>query len=156
MLLACGKSSNSLTNNMVSATFQQLITCIGVEQDSSFLASLYKCFADSMIVIGGPNTIDQEIQAGVMDVTKRQLQSMADKRKARAKPGAGMGFNGDIGGLDVDDKEGMALVEEMEDFALEDMSRMLQNFDPNHPLLVAVSSVRDLGFNDWDNEDEDD
>jgi hypothetical protein len=29
-------------------------------------------------------------------------------------------------------------------------------FDPNHPPLVAVSGVRDLGLNSWDTEDDGD
>jgi hypothetical protein len=48
----------------------------------------------------------------------------------------------------------MSLVEEMEDFALEDMEKMLATFDPNHPLLIAVSGVRDLGFNTYDPDEE--
>ena len=42
----------------------------------------------------------------------------------------------------------MALVDEIEDFAPEDMGTMLTTFNINHPLLVAqaVASVRDLGF----------
>ena len=52
------------------------------------------------------------------------------------------------------DRDEMALVEEMEDFALEDMAKMLATFDPNHPLLVAVSGVRDLGFNTYDSDED--
>jgi hypothetical protein len=50
----------------------------------------------------------------------------------------------------------MALVEEIEDFALEDMGKMLSTFDINHPLLVAVASVRDLGFNMYVSDEEGD
>ncbi|KAF8147263.1 hypothetical protein B0H34DRAFT_636011, partial [Crassisporium funariophilum] len=39
MLLACGKQSNTLTNQMVSAVFTQLITCISTEHDATFFAS---------------------------------------------------------------------------------------------------------------------
>lgn len=145
MLLSCGKNSNTLTNQMVSASFLQLITCINSETDSSFLASLYKCFTDSLRVIGGPSALTYEFQQGIIEATKRQLQSLADKRKVRAQRPAS-----DL----EEDKEDMALLEEMEDFALEDMGKMLFCFDPNHPLLVAVSSVRELGFNQWDSEDE--
>ena len=31
---------------------------------------------------------------------------------------------------------------------------MLAAFDPNHPLLVAVSRVRDLAFNTYDSDEE--
>jgi importin-5 len=48
-----------------------------------------------------------------------------------------------------DEKEEMALLEEMEDFASEDMSKMLHYSDPYYPLLIAVSGVRELGFNQW-------
>ena len=54
------------------------------------------------------------------------------------------------------DRDEMALVEEIEDFALEDMGKMLTTFDINHPLLVAVASVRDLGFNTYDSDEEGD
>ena len=49
----------------------------------------------------------------------------------------------------------MALLEEIEGFVLEDMGKMLIAFDRNHPLLVAVSSAKDLGFNSWDNKEDD-
>lgn len=147
MLLVCGKTTNTLTNEMVSATFLQLINCISVESDSSFLASLFKCFADSVRIIGGPTALPYEFQEGIMEATKRQLQILADRRKARAQRPAS-----DL----EEDREDMALLEEMEDFALEDMTKMLTCFDPNHTLLIAVSSVRELGFNQWDSEDEGD
>jgi hypothetical protein len=147
MLLACGKTSGTLTNQMVSATFLQLINCIGTEKDSSFLASLYKCFADSLRIIGGPAALPSDFHDGIIEATKRQLQTLADKRKGRAQRPAS--------DLD-DDQEETALLEEMEDFALEDMAKMLQSFDKDHPLLIAVSSVRELGFNQWDSEDESD
>ena len=53
--------------------------------------------------------------------------------------------------MQVFDRDEMALVEEMEDFALEDMAKM---FDPNHSLLVAASGVRDLGFNTYDSDED--
>jgi len=147
MLLACGKSSGTLTNQMVSATFLQLINSVGSEKDSSFLASLYKCFTDALRVIGGPAALPGDFHDGIMEATKRQLQNFADRRKSRALRPAS----------DLDeDQEEMALLEEMEDFALEDMGKMLQAFDANHPLLIAISSVRELGLNQWDSEDEGD
>ncbi|TFK34400.1 ARM repeat-containing protein [Crucibulum laeve] len=147
MLLACGKQSGTLTNQMVAASFHQVINCINTEHDSSFLASLYKCFTDSLRVIGGPTALAPEFHQGIVEATKRQLQALADKRKARQNKAAG---DHDI------DKEDLALYEEMEDFALEDMGKMLSSLDPNHPLLMAVSGVRDLGFNTWDSDEEGD
>src|ERR1700733_3337152 len=111
MLLSCGKYSTTLTNAMVSASFLQLINCISSESDSSFLASLYKYFTDSLRVIGGPPSLSQEFRDGIIEATKRQLQALADKRKSRAqRPMSDL----------EDDKEDLALLEEMEDFALED------------------------------------
>lgn len=147
MLLASGKTSSTLTNQMVSATFHQLINCVSTEYDASFLASLFKCFTDSIRVVGGPAALPHEFQEGIIDATKRQLQMLADRRKGRANRAASMPEGGE-------EKEDMSLLEEIEDFALEDIGKMLATFDANHPLLVAVSSVKDLGFNTWDSEEE--
>jgi hypothetical protein len=148
MLLSCGKASNTLTTQMVSASLHQLINCISSETDSSFLASLFKCFADSLKVMGGPTALSQEFRDGIIEATKRQLQTFADKRKNRTqRPSSEL----------ADDKEELALTEEIEDFALEDMAKLLYYMDPKHPLLVAVSSVKDLGLNQEESdEDEDD
>ncbi|RPD72308.1 ARM repeat-containing protein [Lentinus tigrinus ALCF2SS1-7] len=137
------RTSGTLTQQMVTTTFSQIINCIRTESDASFLASLFKCFLHSMLVIGGPQAFAPELHAGLLEVTKRQLQSLADKRKARAAHLA-------------EDKEEAMLVEEMEDFALEEMAKVLRTLDPNHPLLIAVSSVRELGLHlsEWDGEDE--
>jgi len=146
MLLACGKNSGTLTNEMVSATLSQLVNCIAAEGDSSFLASLYKCFRQGVLLIGGPSNLTPQIHDGVMEATRRQLQSLADKRKARAaRPAQEI----------EEEKEDLMLVEEMEDFALEDMGKMLATFNENHELLIAVSSVRDLGLglNAYDDEE---
>ncbi|KAF8952312.1 armadillo-type protein [Flammula alnicola] len=148
MLLACGKQSGTLTNQMVSATFLQLINCISTEHDSTFLASLYKYFSEALGVIGGPEALSAQFHDGIIEATKRQLHALADKRKARAARAAS-------NAVDFDRDE-MALVEEMEDFALEDMAKMLAGFDHNHPLLVAVSGVRDLGFNTYDSDEDGD
>ncbi|KAG5635297.1 hypothetical protein H0H81_011779 [Sphagnurus paluster] len=146
MLLASGKASSTLTNQMVSATFHQVINCINTEHDSSFLASLYKCFNDAMRVIGGVAALPKEYNDGVVEATKHQLQSIADRRRGRAARAASS--------TDGPDKEELALLEEIEDFALEDMGRMLTGLDNSHPLLVAVSSVKDLGFNTWHSDEE--
>src|ERR1700742_1071336 len=132
MRLATGKGSNTPTNQMVLAVFTQLINCISTEHDSSFLASLYKCFSDSLRVIGGPNVLPREFAEGIIEATKQQLQAIADRRKGRANR---VGADGD--------REELALLEEIEDFALEDMGKMLSSLDVNHPLLIAVSGVRD-------------
>ena len=53
---------------------------------------------------------------------------------------------------DEDEAQDAALLEEMEDFVLEDMARVLGLFEKDHPLLIAVSSVRELGVRTaaWD------
>jgi len=57
--------------------------------------------------------------------------------------------------MQVINRDEMALVEEMEDFALEDKAKMLATFDPNHSsMLAAVSGVRDLGFNTYDSDED--
>lgn len=147
MLVSCGKNSNTLTNQMVSATFSQLIGCISTETDSSFLSSLYKCFSDCLRVLGGPSAVPSELQSSVIEATKRQLQTLAEKRKARSGRSAS-----EI----EEEKEDLALIEEMEEFALEDMSKLLVLLDPGHPLLVAISGVRELGLGleAWDSEEE--
>ncbi|KZT00064.1 ARM repeat-containing protein [Laetiporus sulphureus 93-53] len=147
MLVSCGKASSTLTDQMVSATFSQLVNCIASETDCSFLASLYKCFTDGMRALGGPSMLAPQIHDGIMEATKHQLQGIADKRKARAaRPASDL----------ADEKDDLMLLEEMEDFALEDMAKMLIAFDSNHQLLIAVSSVRDLGLQlgQWESEDE--
>jgi hypothetical protein len=130
---------------MVSATFHQLIVCIRAEHDSSFLASLYKCFGDSLRVIGGVQALPQEFYDGIVEATSQQLHLMAEKRKGRAS----------LPPADIEnEKEDIALIEEIEEFALEDMGKTLTALDTNHQLLVAISSIKALGFNQWDSEGE--
>ncbi|XP_006460617.1 hypothetical protein AGABI2DRAFT_220702 [Agaricus bisporus var. bisporus H97] len=143
-LLDSGKISNTLTTQMVTATFNQLISCIRSEPDSSFLASLYKCFTESLQVIGGPTNLPQEYHIGIIDATKHQLQALADKRRSRANRLAG---DPDI------DREDIALYEQFEEFELQEMDKLLKDLDRNHPLRIAVSSVRELGVNEWDVEE---
>ena len=131
---------------MVAASFAQLVNCIGNEADSSFLASLFKCFFDTMLVLGGPSALAPEVSQGFVEAAQRQLQSLADKRKARAaRPRQEI----------REEREDLMLIEEMEDFALEDLAKVLRTFDADHNLLFAVSSVRELGLNlsEWDGED---
>ena len=147
MLLSCGKNSGTLTPHMVNASFTQVVNSIGMESDPTFLSSLFRCFSECMRVVGGPHSLPQEVHDGIIEATKRQLQSIADRRKTRAsKPAT------DI----ADDKEDLMLVEEMEEFALDDIAKMLSTFDPNHSLLIAVSSVRELGLHldQWESGDE--
>jgi len=148
MLLVSGKNSSTLTAEMVSESFSQLIEVIQKETDASFLSSLYRCFGDCVRVVGGPDVLAAEFREGILYCTRSQLQSIADKRKARAmklsssQNGDGTGIDGDVD----DEVEDMQLLEELEDYALDDISKLLKYFNVNHPLLIAVSSVSDLGI----------
>jgi len=109
-----------------------------------------------------------------MDGTKLQLQNMAEKRERRSGASGGSGTGG-AGGVpapgggssderpqqhhlaqDEDDRDEIALMEEMEEFALEDMEKTLRLLDGQHPLLIAIASVRDLGCHryPWEGEEE--
>ena len=136
-LLLCGKNSGTLTTEMVSATFSQLVNCIASERDINFLSSLYKCFTGCMNVIGGSVGLPPQIHEGIMEGTRRQLQSMADKRKKRSEEARAPGSE--------DRKELLMWSEEVEDYALDEIATMLKGFNETHEMLVAVASVRDLG-----------
>jgi hypothetical protein len=144
LLLSCGKSSGTLAPQMIPASLTKLIYCVQIETDASFVSSLYKSVADALRVVGIP-ALTPELSNALVDATKHQLQSLADKRKQRSQRATSE--------LE-DDREELALLEEMEDFALEDMEKLLKMLDGQHPLLIAIASVRELGFNQWDSEDE--
>ncbi|OSC97013.1 ARM repeat-containing protein [Trametes coccinea BRFM310] len=147
VLISCGKNSGTLTNQMVVATLSQVINCIGSESDSSFLASLYKCFYDTVLVLGGPGALAPEFRAGIVEATKRQLNALAEKRKARAaRPAHEL----------REEREDLALIQEMEDFAIEDMAKVLRAVDAPPELNIAISSLRQLALSlpDWESEDE--
>ncbi|KAL1738075.1 hypothetical protein HDZ31DRAFT_78656, partial [Schizophyllum fasciatum] len=123
-----------------------------------FLGSLYKCCGESLVVVGaqggytpgagaGANlraAVGEEMYNAVMDATKRQLHAMAERRRGRTARAQSMTAGGSM--FDADERDDMALMEEIEEFCLEDMAKLLAMFDKDHPLLVAVSSVKDLGF----------
>lgn len=140
MLLQCGQQSGTLTNQMVAATLRQLINVISDEHDSTFLSSLYKALDDCVKLLGGPSVLTPDYVNGIVQATKQQLHTLAQKRRSRATL------------PNDDDREDLALLEEMEDFALEEMAKVLGMLDPNHELLVAVSSVKELGTNQYQNE----
>lgn len=142
--------------------------CIQHDTDPSFVASLYKAVGDTLCVVGGPGSLafTPELTGGLIDGTKLHLQNMAEKRKRRAASagvgaqGSGNGAGGSAHALpplhapssntqpapDEDDRDKMALMEEMEEFALEDMERTLRLIGGQDALLIAIGSVRELGF----------
>ena len=147
----CGKSSNTLTTQMVTATFNQLVCCIRSESDASFLVSLYKCFTDSLLVIGGHLNLPQEYRHSIIDITKHHLQALADKRKGRS---IRLTRIGEVDGLD---KEDVSLYEQLEEYMLQEMERLsseLLDGNEKQVMRIAISSVRDLGLNDWDDDDD--
>ena len=98
-----------------------------------------------MRVAGGPDGLPQEVKDAAVEATKRQLQLIADRRKARAN----------LSSKELEDEsEDIKLVQEIEDFAFEDMVKMVSAFDSNHPLLIAISSVKELGLDLGDDEDD--
>ena len=175
LLMSCGKSSGTLTPPMVTASLSKLVYCIQIETDPSFVASLYKAIGDTLHVVG-LHALTPELTSGLMDGTKLQLQNMAEKRERRSGVGGGSGGGGAVGAVapgggggggsderpqqhlaqDEDDRDEIALMEEMEEFALEDMEKTLRMLDGQHPLLIAIASVRDLGCHryPWEGEEE--
>ena len=142
MLISCGKASNAIDGDMVANVMQHVASVITQETDSTFLASLFKCAADSIRSWG---EVTPDTRSALENAAKHQLQALADRRKARSARS-----RAEI----EEDREDLALLEEMEEFALEELAKMLSLFDVNHPLLVAVPNVRDLGLGlgAWDSD----
>jgi len=69
---------------MVSAVFTEPVRCISTEHDFTFLASLYKYFFESPLVIGRPEALSQQFHKVVIEAMKRQVNLLADNRKSRA------------------------------------------------------------------------
>ncbi|KAJ3505529.1 hypothetical protein NLJ89_g7369 [Agrocybe chaxingu] len=128
---------------MVSATFLQLINCVSSEHDSIFLESLHKDFSEALLIVGGPEALSLQFHRGIMEATKHQLRFLADKRKPRV-----VRASSDTADLDCNE---MALIEDIKDITLQDI---FLSFNSNHPLLVAVSSVRELGLNMYDSDED--
>jgi len=142
MLVSCGKASNTIDGDMVTNVVQHVASVISQETDTSYLASLFKCATDCLRVWGD---VKADTRVALENAAKQQLQALADKRKARSTRSA----------TEIEeDREDLALLEEMEEFALEDMAKMLGLLDTSHPLLMAISSVRDLGLGlgAWDSD----
>lgn len=134
MLISCGKASNTIHGDMVANVMQHVASVISQETDSTFLASLFKCATDSMCVWAD---VSSDTRAALENAAKQQLQALADRRKARSAR-----TQAEI----EEEREDLALLEEMEEFALEEMAKMLAVFDTSHPLLMAIPNVRDLGL----------
>jgi hypothetical protein len=165
MLISCAKATNQLSQEIFSAVFQQLITVISQEPDASYLASLYKCFHDTSLLIS-PSRIPPTFIDALFKATSSQLHAIAQKRKNRQ----GMSER-----QLEEEREDLALTEEMEDFALEDMGKVIRLFGENgggvggdngqaqanaqahaQQLMIALGSVKELavinGAVDWESE----
>ncbi|KAG8854198.1 hypothetical protein FRB96_007754 [Tulasnella sp. 330] len=136
MLLVCGKSTLSV--NDLHTIFRTLLAALDEETESGFLSSLYKCIVDSMLVMPD-HSLPADLTVDILGATKRKLQVLAQKRKQRSDHIFSQSSEDA-----EEEREDMALLEELEDFELDEMSRFLRVVDPNHPLLVAIGSVRDL------------
>jgi hypothetical protein len=139
MLVSCGNASNTIDGNKVTNAVQHVASVISQETDLAFLESLFKCATDCLRMWGDVNA---ETRAALENATKQQLQALADKRKARSTRTAA-----EI----EEDKEDLALLEEMEEIALEDMAKMLVlvRYEPS-----AVDRDLGLGLGAWDSDGE--
>lgn len=186
LLMSCGKSSGTLTPHIVTASVSKLVYCIQIETDPSFVASLYKAVGDTLRVVGVhalTPELTSRLMDGTKHQLQNMAEKR--KRRSGTGVGNGNGIGNGIGNgngiegvgavagpggggggapdehqqhipQDEDDQEEIALMEEMEEFALEDMEKTLRLLDGQHPLLIAVASVRELGCHrySWGGEEE--
>ncbi|KAK0240872.1 armadillo-type protein [Armillaria nabsnona] len=144
ILLHSGHTSGTLTPQMIHATYAQLISCVTTEHDAGFLSSLFKSLSDCLKISiqMSHEIVTPEVKQSILDAIKRQLSRIAEMRRGRTGRQ-----------LDEEEDEDLALIEEMEDFALEDMGKLLEvlyegRIPPGpdgEALLVGLGSVRDLG-----------
>jgi len=168
LLLSCGKGSNSITADMVSATFFQLNNLIGSEKEPTILRRLLESFTGTIKVLGGPAVVPREASDGLAESLNKQLENMANTRRNRAPipdgpPAIDFGMSSfdmaglqkfqskmgilqaptfDLASLDTDE-----VVEDMETMALDKIAKLLSYLDPMHPLLQKVTVVQELGRN---------
>ena len=149
-LVECAKDSNMADEPFVNGVFVPIIDAMPNEPDAGFLASLYKCFSESARAVNA-SALSPELVNGFIKATQNQLHSLAQRRKSRADRIHGRDWE--------EEKEDIMLMEEMEGFALEEIQKALEALDPQHPLLIAVGSVKSMrlsGSYESDFEDDDD
>lgn len=139
MLISCGTSV--LTQPELQTIFRSILSAINEENDPGFLSSLYKSINDAMLVIPA-NTIPPDLSTDIISSTQSKLRSIGQRRKGRFERAYSQQAPEDA----EEEREDMLLMEELEDFALDEIARLLRAFDPNHLLLITVSSVRELGI----------
>ncbi|KAG8968327.1 hypothetical protein FRC03_007786 [Tulasnella sp. 419] len=137
MLLACGKSV--ITPTVLHTVFTELLAAITAETEFGVLSSLYRSVSEALMVAGIDNLTPQ-LAEGITKATQNHLQTLAERRRKRAD------YLQSEDAIDIEElKEDMGLMEELEEFALEEMNSLIKILDPNHALLVAIGSVKELG-----------
>src|SRR6266436_7538826 len=96
----------------VTGVFVPIIDAMPNEPDAGFLASLYKCFSESARAVGA-SALSPDLVHRFINATQNQLHSLAQRRKSRADRVHGRDWE--------EEREDIMLMEEMEDFALEEM-----------------------------------
>ncbi len=114
--------------------FTALNTAILREDEMEFLALLFMKFTECMGIITTalPLAICQAFQVG----TEFQLRAIADARQER------------LDGWDEFDaamREAEKEFQELEEYALNEMSKTIHLLDPNSNVLLMLGSVRELG-----------
>jgi hypothetical protein len=163
MLLTYGKESNTLTSQMVFATFHQLTNMIRPETEPTLLSTLLSLFIRCAKIVGGPTAVPREALDSLVESLTQHLDNLAEKRKNRLPmpemPFENANFGTDFAipdlkipklemdNFDVSTLDGDEMNEDMETLALTEMALLLSYLDPTHPLLAKVSSVQSLGRN---------
>ncbi|QRV93246.1 importin subunit beta-3 [Ceratobasidium sp. AG-Ba] len=124
-LITSGNSTGVISPDEMNAIFLQITRAIQPEGDSGFLASLCKCLADSLLVVGR-QAIIAPLANEISAACKAQLAALASRREMRAR-------RVKYGPEWEEDKEDMLLLQELEDSAFDEMGRLLKFLDPNHP-----------------------
>ncbi|QRV78468.1 importin subunit beta-3 [Ceratobasidium sp. AG-Ba] len=152
-LITSGNSTGVISPDEMNAIFLQITRAIQPEGDSGFLASLCKCLADSLLVVGR-QAIIAPLANEISAACKAQLAALASRREMRTR-------RVKYGPEWEEDKEDMLLLQELEDSAFDEMGRLLKFLDPNHPvslivhipdtadylkLLIAIGSIKEMGL----------
>lgn len=88
------------------------------------------------ILIIGDSSIPQKIRDDISESATRQLKTIAERRNARVGRTAS-----EYGEHSI---KRSIILDQLEDFALRDIEETLKMLDINHPLLMALSSVKNL------------
>ena len=139
-LVLSGNTAGVISPEELNAIFLQITRAIQPEGDAGFLASLCKCLADSLLVIGRPAIVPQLVNE-ISAACKAQLAALAARREMRAR-------RIKHGPEWEEDKEDMLLIQELEDLAFDEMGRLLGFLDPSHPVCSSLTKCKSglMGF----------